>query len=334
MAQLISTPQPGSWSSWHAEDVPLRLGVSSCLLGEAVRFDGGHAKDRFVVETLGSWFEFVSVCPEVEIGMGVPRPTIRLMDEGHGTRLVAPSSGEDFTHRMNAYADRKIRELAAVDLDGYVLKKNSPSCGLERIKVYRDGNPYRKDASGLFASKLLERWPALPVEDEGRLNDPKLRETFIEQVFCRNRWRGLIKRGLTRRSLIAFHTAHKLLLLAHNEAAFRRMGRLLGSAGTMPDRELFARYELELHAAMRTKATPQKHANVMQHAMGHMKTMLSAVEKHDISAAIEDFRSGLLPLVVPLTLLRYNIRRRGVEYLAGRLYFDPHPKELMLRNHV
>jgi uncharacterized protein YbgA (DUF1722 family)/uncharacterized protein YbbK (DUF523 family) len=299
-----------------------------------VRFDAGHARDRFVVETLGRWFEFVPACPEVDVGMGVPRPAIRLVDEGQGVRLVAPSTGEDFTDRMNAYAATKVRELAAIDLDGYVLKKSSPSCGLERIRVYRDGRVHRKDASGLFAARLLDRWPALPVEDDGRLNDAKLRENFIERVFCRNRWRALVRRGLTRRRLVEFHTAHKLLVFAHNETAARRMGKLVGEAGKVPDREVFARYEVELQAAVRSKASPARHANVLQHALGHLKTMLDAEEKREILAAIDDFRTGLLPLVVPLTLLRYNIRRHGVEYLAGQLYFDPHPKELMLRNHV
>lgn len=333
MAQGIVT-RLGTWSSWHSTDVPLRLGVSACLLGEAVRFDGGHAKDRYVVDTLGSCFELVRVCPEVEIGMGVPRPTMRLTAEGRGTRLVAPSSGEDFTDRMKAYADGKVRELAAIDLDGYVLKSGSPSCGLERIKVYRDGTRHRTDGTGLFASNLSKRWPALPLEDESRLGDPGLRENFIERVFCRNRWRGLVRQRVTRRRLFAFHTAHRLLLLAHDGAAFRRMGRLVRGAGAMPNRELLARYELELERAMRARATPQKHVHVMQHAIGHMKTVLGATEKHDISLAIADFRSGLLPLVVPLTLLRYAIRRHEVENLAGQLYFDPHPKELMLRNRV
>ncbi len=324
----------GSWRSWHSEDVPLRLGASSCLLGHAVRFDAGHAKDKFVVDTLGRWFEFVPTCPEMDIGMGVPRPTIRLVDNGQGTRLVAPTSGEDFTDRMNAYAKNKIEDLAARDLDGYILKKNSPSCGLERIPVYRNGKVEHKKASGMFAAKLIDLWPALPVEDEGRLNDPKLRENFIERVFCRNRWRTLVRRGLTRRRLVEFHTAHKLLLLAHNEAAVRRMGKLVGGAGRIPDREIFARYELDLQVTMSTRASPQKHANVMQHAMGHLKTMLEPAEKRDILGAIHDFRSGLLPLIVPITLLRYIIARCGIEYLAGQLYFDPHPKELMLRNHV
>jgi len=323
-----------SWSRWHSPELPLRLGVSTCLLGEEVRYDRGHARDRFVTDTLSRWFEFVPVCPEMEIGMGAPRPAIRLVDEGQGTRLIAPSTGEDFTGRMTAFAEKKVHKLMKLDLDGYILKKGSPSCGMERIKTYRNGMPFKKGGSGLFAAKLLELWPALPVEEEGRLNDPLLRENFIERAFCRNRWRGLVAGGLTRRSLVGFHTAHKLLLLAHNEAAYRRLGKLVGSAGTIEDAELFSRYEVEFQAALRTKATVRRHVNVLQHAQGHLKTLLSAREKREVLIAIQDFANGLLPLIVPVTLMRYNIRRHGVEYLLSQLYFEPHPKELMLRNHA
>ena len=247
--------------------------------------------------------------------------------------MVAPSTGEDFTERMSVYAQSRTAELMRLDLDGYVLKKGSPSCGLERIKVYKGGMPVRRSEAGLFAAELMRRWPALPVEEEGRLNDPVLRENFIERVFSRNRWRGLVQRGLNRRRLVEFHTAHKLLLRAHNESGYRRLGKLVGSAGAIDDGELFMAYESEFHAVLRTKATAKKHVNVLQHALGYLKTQLSAGEKREILTAIEDFRTGLLPLVVPLTLLRYNIRTHGVEYLIGQLYFDPHPKELMLRNH-
>jgi len=332
---VTSSPvELGCWSRWHAPEQRLRLGVSTCLLGENVRFDSGHARDRFVTDVLSRWFEFVPVCPEVEIGMGIPRPTIRLVDEGQGLRLVAPSTGEDFTERMTTYAESKSAELMRLDLDGYVLKKGSPSCGMERIKAYRSGMPARRSDSGVFAAELMRRWPALPIEEDGRLNDPHLRENFIERVFSRNRWRGLVQRGLTRRRLVEFHTAHKLLLRAHNETGYRRLGTLVGSAGSTSDRELFCAYEQEFHAALRTKATTKKHVNVLQHALGFLKTALSAGEKREILSAIEDFRGGLLPLIVPLTLLRYNIRNHGVDYLAGQLYFDPHPKELMLRNHA
>jgi uncharacterized protein YbgA (DUF1722 family)/uncharacterized protein YbbK (DUF523 family) len=324
----------GCWSGWHSSEHPLRLGVSACLLGEKVRFDGGHARDRFVVETLGQWFEMVSVCPEMEIGMKAPRPTVRLVEESSGLRLLAPSTGEDFTARMQAFSARRIGELQERDLDGYVLKKSSPTCGMERIRVHRNGMVARRDERGLFAAALMRLWPGLPVEEEGRLNDPQLRENFIERVFCRNRWRALVGRGLTRRRLVEFHTAHKLLIHAHDEAAYRRLGWLVGSAGTTSDRELFAAYETELQAALLTPATRKSHANVLQHAFGYLKRVLTAAEKRDVLAAIEDYRRGLLPLVVPLALVRYDIRRHQVDYLAGQLYFDPHPKELMLRNHV
>jgi uncharacterized protein YbgA (DUF1722 family)/uncharacterized protein YbbK (DUF523 family) len=330
-----TSDDPGCWASWHADQTPLRLGASACLLGDEVRFDGGHARDRFVTDTLGNWFEWVKVCPEAEVGMGTPRPAIRLVEQDGRERLIAPSTGEDFTDRMNAYTRARVDELRELDLDGFVLKKSSPSCGLERIRVYReDGHVLRKNESGLFARELSTRWPALPVEEEGRLNDARLRENFIERVFARNRWRTLVARGLTRRRLIEFHTAHKLLLLAHNEAAYRRLGKWVGSAGERPDEQLFGGYECGFQEALRTKATPRRHANVLYHALGYLKQQLSAGPKRELITAVEDYRQGLLPLVVPLSLLRYEIRHHGVDYLAGQLYFDPHPKELMLRNHV
>jgi uncharacterized protein YbgA (DUF1722 family)/uncharacterized protein YbbK (DUF523 family) len=304
------------------------------LLGEEVRFDGGHCRNRFVVDILGLWFEWIPVCPEMEIGMGAPRPTIRLVDDGDQTRLVAPKTGEDFTRRMSAYSKKRVRELAALDLDGYVLKKGSPSCGIERLPVFGDKGVLRRDGVGVYADTLMRLWPHLPIEDEGRLNDAGLRENFIERVFCRNRWRTLKIRGLTRRALVAFHTAHKFLLHAHNEAGYRRLGKLVSAAGSIPDRELFTLYEEELQHVMRTKATKKKHVNVLQHALGFFKRILEPGEKREILTAIDDFGAGLLPLVVPLTLFRYNIRKHNVAYLQAQLYFDPHPKELMLRNHA
>jgi uncharacterized protein YbgA (DUF1722 family)/uncharacterized protein YbbK (DUF523 family) len=327
-------PSLGAWRAWHDKDRPLRLGVSSCLLGNEVRFDGGHKRSPFVVDELGEWVKFVSICPEVEVGMGIPRPTIRIEEREGKVHLVAPKTGEDFTKRMNDYSKKKVRELMKQGLDGFVLKKGSPSCGPFRLKVYGKEQPIRHDGVGFFASVLLESWPQLPVEDEGRLNDNRLRENFIEQIFVRNRWRTLVSRGLTRRRLVAFHTAHKLLLRAHNEAGYRRAGKLVGDAGRVPDRELFANYEAELHNIMRTRATPARHTNVLQHAMGYLKKALAPGEKREILASINDYRKGLLPLVVPMTLLRYNIRKHEVDYLLGQVYFDPHPKELMLRNHA
>jgi len=324
----------GSWKNWHSEDEPLRLGVSSCLLGENVRFDGGHARARFVTDILGQWVEYVPVCPEVEIDMGIPRPTVRLVEENGEHRMVAPSTGEDFTDRMVSYSERRVGELQQENLDGFILKKGSPSCGMERIKAYLNGMPSRRDQSGLFARELIERWPGLPLEEDGRLNDPMLRENFIERIFCRNRWRTLVSGGVSRRRLVEFHTAHKLLIRAHNEAAHRRLGKIVGESGGSDVGDVFSAYELELQGALKTKASNKKHANVLYHALGYMKKVLSSGEKGELITSIEDYRVGLLPLIVPLTLMRYNIRRHGIDYLAGQLYFDPHPKELMLRNHA
>ncbi|MFT7669805.1 MAG: hypothetical protein ACI8X5_002512 [Planctomycetota bacterium] len=324
----------GGWRSWHDENEPLRLGVSSCLLGEEVRFDGGHKRNRFVSDVLGAWVEWVPVCPEVEVGMGIPRPTIHLEGKKEAPRLLAPSTGEDFTEPMNSYADRKLGELDILGLDGYVLKSKSPSCGMERISLYKNGMKGERNGVGLFAAKLMERMPQLPIEEEGRLNDPLLRENFVERILCRSRWRQALRLGLTRKRLVHFHTAHKLLLRAHDETGYRNLGTLVGSAGTISDEELFAQYELVFQSCLRTKTSVKKHTNVLQHAMGYLKDVLGSAEKHELLSAIEDYRLGLLPLIVPLTLLRFNVNRHDIDYLQGQLYFDPHPKELMLRNHA
>jgi uncharacterized protein YbgA (DUF1722 family)/uncharacterized protein YbbK (DUF523 family) len=325
-------PEP-SWTKWH-DDEPIRLGISSCLLGAKVRFDGGHKHDRYLTDVLGEWFRWVPVCPEVEIGLGTPRPTIRLVQGGKHPRLVEPKSGEDLTERMEIYSRRRVDELMAKDLDGYVLKRASPTCGMERVKVYTEaGMPVASDA-GVFARILMERWPTLPCEEEGRLNDPMLRERFIEHVFCRHRWRTLVRRGLSRRSLIAFHTAHKLLLRAHNEAGYRRLGRIVASAGTIPDAELFDSYEAEFNAVLSARATRKRHANVLYHVLGYLKQVLDPFEKQEAVALIEDYRKELVPLVVPITLLRHHAAKHDVDYLKGQLYLEPHPRELMLRNRV
>lgn len=334
MDDAARSTDPGSWKTWHSEQETLRLGVSACLLGQEVRYDGGHKRTAFVADDLGRWFEWVPVCPEVEVGMGVPRPVIWLAADGEHTRLVVRSSGEDYTRRMTTYAEKRVRELGALDLDGYILKKDSPSCGMERVRVHHESGRVTRDGVGMFARALMRRHPSLPVEEEGRLNDPHIRETFIERVFCRNRWRTLRRRGLTRRRLIDFHTAHKLLLRSHNDAGYRLLGKLVGDAGRMPDRELFARYESEFARVLKTRSTRGRHTNVLLHALGYLKRQLDAGEKGAILDAIEDYRAELLPLVVPLTLLRFNIRKHRVDYLLGQLYFDPHPKELMLRNRV
>lgn len=330
---LEETMTRGSWRAWHDPENPPAIGVSACLLGQLVRFDGGHTRSRFATDELAPWVRWVSVCPEVEIGMDIPRPAIRLVDEGDGMRLVAPSTREDFTARMRSYAERKVTALAGMQLDGYILKKDSPSCGMERITVHRGGNKLRRDASGMFAQELMERLPELPVEEEGRLNDRPLREHFIERTFARNRWKSLATHAPSRRRLIEFHTAHKLQIRVHDEELYMRMGRLVGAGASMDLAALYEHYGELFHAAFQVKASTGRHVNVLQHAMGYFKRVLDGREKQQLLTAIDDYAQGLVPLVVPLTLVRFNIERHGVEYLAGQLYFDPYPKELMLRNH-
>ena len=314
-------------------DEPIRIGVSKCLLGENVRFDGGHSRDRFVTDEISRWVEYVPVCPEVEMGMGTPRPTIRLVDNGDGVRLFCPSTGEDFTDAMQAFSARKLRELKEANLDGFILKRRSPSCGMSRLPVYRGKMKLPARGVGLFAEALMSTFPTLPVEEDGRLNDPMLRENFIERIFCHHRWRKLSERGLTRGRLVAFHTQHKLLLLSHHRAGYDRLGKLVASLTRDNEEEVFKAYPLELYRCLQHRATKKTHVNVLQHALGHLRRHFLGAETQSLLQSIEDFRHGLVPLIVPVTLLRFNIERYDITYLKQQFYFMPHPKELMLRNY-
>ena len=331
--RTASADQP-AWAAWHDEEAEIRLGVSSCLLGQKVRFDGGHKHDRYLTGVLGEWVTWVPVCPEIETGMGIPRPTIRLEGTADDARLVEPKQQQDLTDTMVSYSQDRVEELMHDGLDGYVLKKGSPSCGMERVRVYGKGGVPTRDGVGVFAKVLMDRWPELPVEEEGRLNDPRLRENFVERVFCRNRWRGLMRTGATRARLVEFHTAHKLLLRSHNEAGYRRLGRIVASAGSVPDDQLFRDYEHEFFSTLRWKTSAKRHANVLYHALGYLKRALDGGEKGEMVTLIEDYRNGLVPLVVPVTLMRHHVHRHEVDYMLGQLYLEPHPKELMLRNRV
>ena len=324
---MESGANPPKITEWIA-----RIGVSSCLLGEEVRYDGGHKRDAYIVDTLSRWIEWAPVCPEVEIGLSVPRPSIRLVEDGDGGRLVDPKSGEDHTGKMAALAPRRVGEMVAAGLDGFILKRASPSCGMERVKVWGTKGLAHKRGVGHFARHVLELAPALPVEEEGRLNDLPLRDHFVERIFCRNRWRVLLARGLSRARLVAFHTAHKMLLRAHDESGYGKLGRLVGEFGQRPDAELFEAYQEGFVETLDRRATVRKHVNVLQHIMGYLKDELGAPHKRQLLLAIEDYRAGILPLNVPLTLLRYEIETREIDYVRGQLYLEPHPKELMLRN--
>lgn len=315
-------------------DPRIRLGISACLLGDEVRYDGGHKRDTFLTTALGPFVEWVKVCPEVEVGMGTPRESIRLVDE-HGTlRLLTVKTGVDHTAAMTAYSAARVDELQAEDLCGYVLKKDSPSCGMTRVKVYSGNGPGTRTGVGLFARALFERFPHLPVEEEGRLTDPRLRDNFIERVFAYRRLRDLFEGRWTVGDLVRFHTAHKLVLLAHSTQAYTRLGRLVAAAKGADRRSLRERYTAGFMDALTLIATPQRHSNVLQHMVGYFKKTLDAASRAELLASIEDYRLGLVPLIVPITLVRHHVRVHGVDYLERQVYLAPHPKELMLRNRV
>lgn len=313
----------------------VRLGISSCLLGERVRFDGGHKHQAFLTETLGPHVEWVPVCPELEVGMGVPREAVNLRRSSTGPRMLGRDSGTDWTDRMHAWATGRLDDLSSCDLDGFVLKKDSPSCGLERVRLYPEdaGQPTR-DGRGLWASALAERFPALPLEEEGRLNDPRLRENFIERVFAHRRWREFMAANPSVSDLQSFHARAKLSIMAHSPQAYRELGRFVAGVGARTLTRSLREYGERLQEALRRLATPAKHTNVLQHLAGHLKREIDEADRRELANVIERYRNGLVPLVVPLTLLQHHFRRHPVPWATGQTYLDPYPSELMLRNHV
>lgn len=312
----------------------VKILVSACLLGEKVRYDGGHKRDLFLNETLGPFVEWVRVCPEVDCGLPVPREAMRLVGDPRRPRLVAIRTGIDHTERMERWAKARLEVLSGIGLCGYICKKDSPSSGMERVKVYGgDGIPTRSGA-GIFTRRFMERFPRIPVEEEGRLTDPVLREMFVERVFCFRRFRNLIARPLSLGALVDFHTDHKLLLLSHDRGHYEEMGRLVARAKTLPIETLYRKYEEIFMEALAHKATPKKCADVLLHMMGYFRKILSTTEKQEMIEVIDQYRLRLLPLVVPVTLLRHYVRKYGVAYLARQVFLHPHPVELMLRNHV
>lgn len=312
----------------------IKIGVSTCLLGQKVRFDGGHKHDRYITQTLGQFFAFVPVCPETECGLGVPREAMRLVGDVRSPRLVTNKSHVDHTDRMLSWVADRLNGLEKEDLCGYIFKKDSPSSGLHRVKVYSDkGQPVRS-GRGLFAAAFTARFPRIPVEEEGRLHDPDLRENFIERVFALKRWREALDQGQSMGILVDFHTREKLLLMAHSPKHYREMGRLVANGKSLRPTDLVDRYENLLMEALNLKATPPKHTNVLMHVMGYFKKQLSGDEKQELLELIGSYRNGHLPLIVPITLLNHFVRKHRQPYLAGQTYLTPHPIDLQLRNHV
>ncbi|HDP88793.1 MAG TPA: DUF1722 domain-containing protein [Thioalkalivibrio sp.] len=309
----------------------IRVGISSCLLGEEVRFDGGHKRDAYVVGTLSEYFDFVPVCPEEAIGLGTPREPIRLVQKADGVHVVGVKTvTRDVTEALRAYGEKMAGRMT--DISGYILKRASPSCGMERVKVYTEAGMPVTTASGKYAEAFMQAQPLLPVEEEGRLGDPVLRENFIVRVFVYHRWQTLVTHGLTAQALIDFHTDHKYLLMAHDQNAYREMGRLVAQAGNRPLDELANDYVTALMTALRTRATRRQHVNVLQHLFGYVSKHVDAADRAEMIEIIDHYRDGLVPLIVPITLLKHHFRRHPDPYIERQVYLSPHPKELMLRN--
>lgn len=311
----------------------IRIGVSSCLLGRKARYDGGHKHDRWITGTLEKFCTLVPVCPEVECGLPAPREAMGLEGCPQRPRLVTVDSKVDLTEKMETFCSRKLEELAAEDLCGFIFKAKSPSCGLFRISIHNDGIA-RRNGRGLFAAALTQRFPLLPVEEEVRLEDTAFRENFIERVFAFRRWRDFLRGPQGMGELVDFHAAHKYLIMAHSPKGYRDMGRLVAQGKDMPLEEFVERYGKALMEALSRQATPAKNGNVLMHLMGYFKKELSTEEKKELLGMIGRYREGLVPLIVPLTLLNQYARKYDQTYLKGQLYLNPHPQELMLRNHA
>ena len=316
-------------------DAPARIpvGVSSCLLGEAVRYDGGHKLDRYVTGVLGRWFEYVPFCPEALAGLGVPRPPIRLAGDPAAPRAVrVDDASVDVTVALEATSRRILPELERVR--GYVFKRASPSCGMERVKVYQAPGKSPRMGRGIFARAVMEAYPLLPCEEEGRLNDPTLRESFVERVFALDRWRRTMAEGFTAARLVEFHTRHKLLLLSHSEVHYRAAGRLVADAGRREPAHVAGEYLRTFMEGMRRRATRRRHANVLQHLAGYLKRRTDSGDRQALAALIDEYRTGAVPLVVPIRFLRHHFRRTPDRYAEMQHYLEPCPDALGLRNHL
>lgn len=313
----------------------VRLGVSTCLLGEPVRWNGGHSRSRILTETLAQHMEFVSVCPEIELGLGAPRETLRLVGEvAEKARLVFGRSGEDITERMAEWSRRRADELAGLDLDGYVLKKDSPTCGMERVKLYDGNDLVRNLGIGIYARALMARMPDLPIEEDGRLTNAGLRESFLERVYARRRWKDLLASRPRPRDLVAFHQREKMGLLAHGRSGYAALGRLVAGAGARPFEDVLASYGREFMTALSQPATREGHADALSHLAGHLRGTVPADDRQELAAHIRQYREGLVPLVVPITLLAHHLRHVEDDWASGQTYLRPYPDELMLRNFV
>ncbi|MGV6475885.1 YbgA family protein [Azotobacter vinelandii] len=311
-----------------------KIAISACLLGERVRFNVGHKESRLCSREFARHFDFVPLCPEMAIGLGTPRQPIRLVGDPTSPRAVGTRDATlDVGTPLAAYGERMAGELD--DIDGFIFMQKSPSCGLERVKVHQaDGHSAEGTGRGLFAAAFCARRPELPVEEEGRLHDPVLCENFVTRVFVHAEWRQSLGQGLSRRTLLDFHARHKYLLMASHPQQYRALGQLLGDVGRHAPEEFGPRYFVRLMAALRRCASRGGHGNVLQHLCGYLRPALEPGERAELQRLIEQYRLGILPLVVPLTLLKHHFRRHPHPYVARQVYLQPHPEELGLRNAI
>ncbi|MCG8429145.1 MAG: DUF523 and DUF1722 domain-containing protein [Chromatiales bacterium] len=308
------------------------IGISACLLGEKVRYDGGHKRDTFIVETLSKYCNFLPLCPETAIGMSTPRPPIRLIGAYQRPQAVGvKDTSLNVTQQLEAYAYDQVSRLP--NICGYILKKDSPSCGMERVKVYpRPDSAAERKGSGIFARILMERSPLLPVEEEGRLNDPVLRENFINRLYVLHRWQQLCAKTITPAALIDFHARHKYLVMAHSQAAYKRLGQQLTDFSKQEIEMIADAYILELMTTLKRRVDHKRHVNVLQHIMGYLKRSIDTHDKAELLDSIESYRQGQIPLIVPITLLKHYFRRHPDPYIEQQVYLQPHPEALGLRN--
>ncbi|WP_425222188.1 YbgA family protein [Pseudomonas sp.] len=318
-----------------ANSARIPVGISQCLMGDPVRFNAGHKHSRLCTDHLGTLFELRPFCPEVAIGLGTPRKPIRLAGDPAAPRAVGTVDHTlDVTDALQQYADDV--SVLCEELCGFIFMQKSPSCGMERVKVYEpNGHPAPATGRGIFAARLMQANPLLPVEEEGRLNDPVLRENFVNRVIVYSDWQQLLRDGLSASRLLAFHARHKYLLMAHQSPSYRQIGQMLANPGRGAALHDTANaYFAELMAALRRPASRSGHSNVLQHVAGHFKKVLNPPEKEELQQLINHYRSGIVPLVVPVTLLRHHLLRHPDPYLLQQAYLQPHPPELSLRNAI
>ncbi|HKM37470.1 MAG TPA: DUF523 and DUF1722 domain-containing protein [Thiopseudomonas sp.] len=312
----------------------IKVGISSCLLGAPVRFNGGHKQSHLCKDVLSQYFDYVPLCPEQAIGLGTPREPIRLVGNTQQPRAVGTvNPSMDVSAALTEYGQRKAAELT--DICGYILMQKSPSCGMQRVKVYQDsGHTAEHGGVGLFAAALMQAQPNLPVEEDGRLNDPVLRENFITRVFAYAQWRELLSSGLTLKKLYEFHARYKYQLMANSPSDCSALGRMLANSQQEQLDVLADNYFSLFMPALKKIANRGTHTNVLQHISGYIKDSLDADEKRELQALITQYRDSIVPLIVPLTLLKHHFNRHPDPYIAGQVYLQPHPENLSLRNAI